>query len=233
MEIIPAVDIKDGKCVRLTQGDYNKEKIYNNSPLSAANYWIKKGAKSLHLVDLDGAKDGKTENFKEIKEITDKVEVPIQLGGGIRNFSDMKKYFALGIDKLIVSTIALEKKELLKKALDEFGSDKIIVSLDIKKGRIAVKGWLETADLSPEDFLENLIRLGVKNIIFTDISSDGMLDGPDLEMIEKLNRKEIELIAAGGISTDDDLNKLNKLGIEKSVVGKALYEEKIKLENWN
>ena len=233
MEIIPAVDIKDGKCVRLTQGDYNKEKIYNNSPLAAAEYWIGKGAKSIHLVDLNGAKDGKTVNFEKIKEIAENVDIPIQLGGGIRNFSDMKKYFELGIDKLIVSTIALENKELLKKALNEFGQDKIIVSLDIKEGEIAVKGWLETAELNPEDFMENLIDLGVKNIIFTDISSDGMLAGPDLEMIRTLNRDEIELIAAGGISTDKDLKKLDKMGIKKAVVGKALYEEKIKLEEWN
>ena len=233
MEVIPAVDIKDGKCVRLTQGDYNKEKIYNNSPLSAAKYWIKNGAKSLHLVDLNGAKDGKTVNFEKISEIAKNVDIPIQLGGGIRNFNDMKKYFELGIDKLIVSTIALENKKLLKKALAEFGSDKIIVSLDIKEGEIAVKGWLETAKLKPEDFLEKLIDLGVKNIIFTDISSDGMLAGPDLEMIKKLNREEIELTAAGGISSKQDLNELKKAGIKKAVVGKALYEGKIKLAKWS
>ena len=233
MEVIPAVDIKDGKCVRLTQGDYNKEKIYNNSPLSAAKYWIKNGAKSLHLVDLNGAKDGKTVNFEKISEIAKNVDIPIQLGGGIRNFNDMKKYFELGIDKLIVSTIALENKKLLKKALAEFGSDKIIVSLDIKEGEIAVKGWLETAKLKPEDFLEKLIDLGVKNIIFTDISSDGMLAGPDLEMIKKLNREEIELTAAGGISSKQDLNELKKAGIQKAVVGKALYEGKIKLAKWS
>ncbi|HKL75016.1 MAG TPA: 1-(5-phosphoribosyl)-5-[(5-phosphoribosylamino)methylideneamino]imidazole-4-carboxamide isomerase [Halanaerobiales bacterium] len=233
MEVIPAVDIKDGKCVRLTQGDYNKEKIYNNSPLAAAKYWIEKGAKSIHLVDLNGAKDGKTVNFEKIKEITENIDIPIQLGGGIRSFSDMNKYFELGIDRLIVSTIALKNKELLKKALNKFGQDKIIVSLDIKEGKIAVKGWLETAELNPEEFLDNLIELGVKNIIFTDISSDGMLTGPDLEMINKLNREEIELIAAGGISTKNDLKKLNKIGIKKAVVGKALYEEKIKLEEWN
>lgn len=233
MEIIPAVDIKDGKCVRLTQGDYDKEKIYNNSPLSAAKYWIEKGAKSLHLVDLNGAKDGKTVNFDKIKEIVENVDIAIQLGGGIRNFNNMKKYFELGIDKLIVSTIALENKKLLKKALTEFGSDKIIVSLDIKEGEIAVKGWLETAKLSPEDFLDNLIDLGVRNIIFTDISSDGMLAGPDLEMVKKLNREEIDLIAAGGISSKQDLNALKKVGIKKAVVGKALYEGKIKLEKWS
>ena len=233
MEIIPAVDIKDGKCVRLTQGDYDKEKIYNNSPLSAAKYWIGKGAKSLHLVDLNGAKDGETVNFEKIKEIVENVDISIQLGGGIRNFSDMKKYFELGIDKLIVSTIALENKELLKKALYEFGQEKIIVSLDIKEGEVAVKGWLETSELKPEEFLVDLIDLGVKNIIFTDISSDGMLAGPDLEKIKKLNREEIDLIAAGGISSKQDLNSLKKVGIKKAVVGKALYEGKIKLEKWS
>ena len=230
MEIIPAVDIKDGKCVRLTQGNYEKEKIYNKDPLSAAKYWAKKGAERLHLVDLNGAKDGKTVNFETIREIAKKIDLPIQLGGGIRNFQDMKEYFELGIDKLIVSTIALENKKLLKKALAKFGADKIIVSVDIKKGEIALRGWLKTIELNPEKFIDELIQSGVKNIIVTDIVSDGMLDGPDLKMIEKLSKKEIDIIAAGGISNKKDLIKLNKLGIEKSVVGKALYENKLKVK---
>ncbi|MGM0410305.1 MAG: HisA/HisF-related TIM barrel protein, partial [Bacillota bacterium] len=124
MEIIPAVDIKDGKCVRLTQGDYNQEKIYNDSPIAAAKYWVEQGAKRLHLVDLNGAKDGKLVNFSYIKEIAEKINIPVQLGGGIRSYKDMKKYFEIGIDRLIVSTIALENEKLLKRALDKFGAEK-------------------------------------------------------------------------------------------------------------
>ena len=229
MEIIPAVDIKNGKCVRLTQGDFNKEKIYNNSPLSAAKMWENQGAKRLHLVDLDGAKDGDYKNLSEIKRIADNTSIPVQLGGGIRSYYVMKKYINMGIDKLIVSTIALKDQKLLKKALDDFGSERIIVSLDIKNGKIAIKGWLEIADESPEEILNKVIELGVKNIILTDISSDGMLSGPDIKMIEKLNKNGIDLIAAGGISSQKDLESLEKAGVEAAVVGKALYEGKLNL----
>ncbi len=230
MEIIPAVDIKDGKCVRLTQGDYNQEKIYNENLIAAAKYWVEKGAKRLHLVDLNGAKDGKTVNFSVIKEIAEEVDLPIQLGGGIRSVEDMKNYFEIGIDRLIVSTIALENKKLLKKALDKFGAEKIVVSLDLKDGQIAIKGWLESSEKNPEEFLDNLIELGIKNIIFTDISSDGMLDGPNLKMVKELNREGINLIAAGGISSEKDLKELKKAGVKEVVVGKALYEGKLKLK---
>ena len=231
MEIIPAVDIKDGKCVRLTQGDYNQEKIYNESPIAAAKYWIEQGAKRLHLVDLNGAKDGKTVNFSVIKEIAEEIDLPIQLGGGIRSFEDMKNYFKIGIDRLIVSTIALENEKLLKKALNKFGAERIVVSLDLKDGKIAIKGWLESSEQRPEEFLDKLIRLGIKNIIFTDISSDGMLDGPNLKMVKKLNREGINLIAAGGISSEKDLKELKKAGVKGAVVGKALYEGKLKLKS--
>ncbi len=229
MEIIPAVDIKDGKCVRLTQGDYNQEKIYNDSPIAAAKYWVQKGAKRLHLVDLNGAKDGKTVNFSYLKEIAENIDIPLQLGGGIRSYKDMKNYFEIGINRLIVSTIALENEKLLKKAIDEFGAEKIVVSLDLKDGKIAIKGWLESSEKSPEEFLDKLIKIGIKNIIFTDISSDGMLAGPNMDMIKKLNREEIELIAAGGISSEKDLKELDKVGVKGAVVGKALYEGELSL----
>ena len=231
MEIIPAVDIKDGKCVRLTQGDYTQEKIYNESPIDAAKYWVEQGAIRLHLVDLNGAKDGKTVNFSVIKEIAEEIDLPIQLGGGIRSFEDMKNYFKIGIDRLIVSTIALENEKLLKKALNKFGAERIVVSLDLKDGKIAIKGWLESSEQRPEEFLDKLISLGIKNIIFTDISSDGMLDGPNLKMVKKLNREGINLIAAGGISSEKDLKELKKAGVKGAVVGKALYEGKLKLKS--
>lgn len=229
MKIIPAIDIKDGKCVRLTQGNYNQEKIYNDSPVAAAKSWVNKGATKLHLVDLDGARQGEAVNYQIIKEICRKVDCPIQIGGGIRLLKTMRKYMNLGVDSLIVSTVALKNEILMSKALKVFGSDHIVVSIDIKNGAVAVKGWLETTEESPEVLINRLIKTGVKRIIFTDISSDGMLAGPDLTMVKKLNRKEIELIAAGGISSTEDLKQLEKVGVKEAVVGKALYEGEISL----
>lgn len=224
MEIIPAIDLKDGCCVRLIKGDYNRETVYSQEPQQMAKHWQDKGAARLHVVDLDGAKDGKPVNLEIIEEITGALDIPVQLGGGIRSLEIIDHYLKSGVDRVILGTIALQKPGIVKEAVDRYGPEKIVVGVDAKKGRVAVNGWLEESQKTVEDMIDEMKDLGVKIFIYTDISKDGTLEGPDMAGLRNYNQiADIELIASGGVSSFEDLKELVKINIASVIVGKALY----------
>ncbi|MFW6278793.1 MAG: 1-(5-phosphoribosyl)-5-[(5-phosphoribosylamino)methylideneamino]imidazole-4-carboxamide isomerase [Bacillota bacterium] len=228
MEVIPAVDIQDGKCVRLLQGDFDREVVYGENPVEMAEHWAEQGAKRLHVVDLDGARTGQPCNLDLIEGIASRLEIPVQLGGGIRNLDTIKKYLDVGIDRVILGTVALENPELVAQAVKLYGTEKIVVGVDAREGKVAVEGWQETSEKKVEEVITSLKEKGVTTFIYTDIGRDGMLEGPDVSGLQDLLQIEgIEVIASGGISSREDIDKLTEIGIEKGIVGKALYSGEI------
>ncbi len=231
MQVIPAVDIKNGRCVRLEQGDFSKEKVYYNNPLETALYWQKKGAKMLHVVDLDGAKDGRPQNISLIKDIIKKLDIPVQIGGGIRNIEVIGEYLNTGAFRIIIGTLALEKPEVVNRLVSKFGADKIVAGVDARDNRVAVRGWLETSEKEVEDVIIDLKNRGIKTFIYTDISRDGMLTGPDIKGLKRLKELSgVEIVASGGITTKEHLQRLQDIGINYAIVGKALYTKKLNYE---
>lgn len=229
MLIYPAVDIKKGKCVRLTQGLINEEKRYFEEPIEAAKLWLTQGAKVLHLVDLDGAFQGSPRNLQAIKAIIREIELPIQVGGGIRSMSAVEELLEYGAARIILGTKALEDKKFLKEAVEKYG-DRVRVSIDAKGGYVATEGWVKTTHIAVLDFAKELEAVGVDTIIYTDIGRDGMLMGPDVEGLNTIMKEtSIKVIASGGISSVKDLIRLKDLGVEGAIVGKALYEERFTL----
>jgi len=229
MIIFPAIDLKDGKAVRLSKGDFNKVDIFSNKPWEVAKEFEKKGAGWIHLVDLDGAKDGKNKNLDVIKKIREAVSVKLQLGGGIRSLETAELLLNLGIDRIILGTAAIESPELLKKLVSKY-DEKIAVSVDEKNGKAATKGWLEESSVDAFELCGSLKEIGVKTIIYTDISKDGMMAGPNFKAYEKINKLGINVIASGGVSTLGDVDTLKKENIYGAIIGKALYLGNIKLE---
>ncbi len=233
MEIIPAIDLLNGKCVRLNQGNYNKVTKFNSDPVTQAITWEKQGAKRLHLVDLDGAKTGEPINDSIIKEIKKSISIPIQLGGGIRNKDRAKELFDLGIDRLILGTIAIENPELVKVLAHEYPK-KIAVGIDAKEGMVATRGWIEQSKISSIELAKRLNELELAAIISTDISTDGTLQGPNLRFLKEIAEISINpVIASGGIGSIADLISLTALendGIESIIVGRALYDGSIDLQ---
>ena len=232
MEIIPAIDLRKGNVVRLHKGRYEDQTIFSFNPLEIALNWEKFGAQKLHIVDLDGALSGNIDNLKVIKEITNNTNLSIQVGGGIRDFSSANNLLnKIGIHRIIYGTTAVEKPNEIKKAIDQFGNDKIIVSLDLKGKLISIKGWTENSKITIEDFIESMRNMGVTNFIFTDINKDGTLEHPNLQIINKIKKMIPKgLTIAGGISDIQDIIELDKLGIEKVIVGKAIYTNNIDLK---
>ncbi|AKL93700.1 1-(5-phosphoribosyl)-5-[(5-phosphoribosylamino)methylideneamino] imidazole-4-carboxamide isomerase HisA [Clostridium aceticum] len=230
MIIYPAIDIKDGKCVRLTQGKFDEEKVYFENPQQVAKLWQQKGAEILHVVDLDGALEGRSKNLSVIQEIVNSVNIPVQLGGGIRSLETIKALMALGVDRVIIGTKAIQDKAMLKEAVEAYG-DKIIVSIDAKDGYVAIDGWTKTSEVSAIDFASEIEKIGVATIVYTDIARDGMLKGPNFEAIQHLqSHVKVNIIASGGVSSLEDLKKLSEIGVAGAIVGKALYEGKVDLE---
>lgn len=230
MIIFPAIDIKDNKCVRLTQGDFEKVKIYEEDPAKVALAWEEKGASFLHVVDLNGAKDGGNENKKTIEKMIKEISIPVQVGGGIRSEDRVKELLDLGVKRVIIGTVAVEDKDLLRKLIHQYG-ERIVVSIDAKNGKVATRGW---KNLSQEDSLslcKELEEIGVQTIVYTDILKDGMLLGPNFDIYKNIGmHTKLKVIASGGISTLEDLKRLQALGIYGAIVGKAFYEERISLE---
>lgn len=229
MIIFPAIDLKDGKAVRLRKGDFNKIDIFSNNPWEVAKEFEKKGAEWIHMVDLDGAKDGKNKNLDVIKKIRKTVNIKLQLGGGIRTIETAELLLNLGIDRIILGTAAIENPELLKTLVNKYG-EKIAVSVDEKNGKAATKGWVEESNMDAFELCETLKKIGVKTIIYTDISKDGMMAGPNFKAYEKINRLGVDVIASGGVSTAKDVDILKKENIYGAIIGKALYLGNIKLE---
>lgn len=230
MQIFPAIDIKDGKVVRLTQGDYSKVDIYAENPSEIAAGFAAKGAGNLHVVDLDGAKDGMLSNFDKIADIVQSTSMFVQVGGGIRDEERIKRYLDVGISRVILGTIAVNDFNFTTKMAQKYG-DKIAVGVDAKDEKIAVKGWLEVTETNSVEFCKRLASAGIKTVIYTDISRDGAMQGANLEIYSRLsNVVDLNIIASGGVSSLSELVELKKIGIYGAIVGKALYQGVIDLE---
>jgi len=230
--IYPAIDIRGGKAVRLVQGDYNQETVYNDSPVAAAKEWAAQGASWIHLVDLDGAKAGHPVNAELIGEIARAVDVPVQIGGGLRTFEDVERLIGLGVSRVIIGTAAIENREFVNQVLARYG-DKAAIGIDARNGYVATRGWIETSEVKAEDLAVQLAAQGASTFIFTDISRDGMMEGPNVEAIVSLARVSGKpVIASGGVSRMADLTNLAARrtdGVAGAIVGKALYTGSINL----
>lgn len=230
--IYPAIDIRGGKCVRLVQGDYSQETVYNDSPLAAAKAWEEQGGRFIHLVDLDGAKAGHPVNDAVIGEIASQLNVPVQVGGGLRKLADVERLLGLGVSRVIIGTAAIEDREFTEQVLGKYG-DKVAIGIDARNGYVATRGWLETSEVEAEVLAKELAAIGAETFIFTDISRDGMMQGPNIEAIVSLAQASRRtVIASGGVTKLDDLVALSRHygdGIGGAIVGKALYTGNIDL----
>ncbi|MDX1753959.1 MAG: 1-(5-phosphoribosyl)-5-[(5-phosphoribosylamino)methylideneamino]imidazole-4-carboxamide isomerase [Salinimicrobium sediminis] len=232
MRIIPAIDIIDGKCVRLSQGDYNSKKIYNENPLEVAKEFQDHGIKYLHLVDLDGAKSKHIVNHKVLEQVATGTDLKIDFGGGLKSDEDLKIAFNSGASQITGGSIAVNDREIFLFWLEKYGSEKIILGADAKDEKVAVSGWLEESKEELIPFIQKYSENGIQYVICTDIAKDGMLEGPSFGLYQKVLKEipGINLIASGGIAEFDDLPKLQELGCEGAILGKAIYENKISLK---
>ncbi len=233
MRIIPAIDIIDGKCVRLSKGDYTTKKIYNENPLEVAKEFETHGIEYLHLVDLDGAKSKHIVNHKVLEQIASKTSLKIDFGGGLKSDSDLRIAFESGANQITGGSIAVKNRDMFASWLLKFGADKIILGADALDEKIAVSGWLEESREELVPFIQEYQKQGVSYVICTDISKDGMLEGPSFELYSKIlasSGKGLKLIASGGISTFNELPKLAEIGCEGTIIGKAIYENRISMK---
>ncbi len=231
MLIIPAIDLRGGKVVRLFQGRFDRQKVYSLDPVKAARHWARQGAKFLHVVDLDGASGGKSGNLAALKRILENIQIPLEFGGGVRNIKAISALLALGVQRVVLGTRAAEDRKFLDKAHKEFGG-RVIVSIDAREGKVLTKGWNSSSAKNALDFAGELKDLGFKQVIYTDVSRDGALCGPNIAGVKELIRKTgLDVIASGGVSGLGDLKKLKALrkGLSGVIVGKALYEGKFTL----
>jgi phosphoribosylformimino-5-aminoimidazole carboxamide ribotide isomerase len=231
IEIIPAIDLIDGKCVRLSQGDYNKKTIYNENPLEVAKMFEAAGIRRLHLVDLDGAKASHIVNHKVLNLLSTKTNLIIDFGGGLKSDKDLEIAFNSGAKMITGGSIAVKERDTFLKWLQRYGSEKIILGADAKDGNIAISGWLETTELPVVEFISDFHEKGIIKVISTDISRDGMLTGPSVELYREIVDKlpNVEIIASGGIATMNDILKLAEIGVPGVIMGKAIYENRISL----
>ena len=231
MIIFPAIDIKDKKCVRLTQGDFDKVNVYGEDPSLMAKKWAGYGAEFIHVVNLNGSRDEVGINDETLSKVAKSVDVPIQVGGVIRDEKRVKELLDLGINRVIVGTMAIENKELLKELIEKYGNDKIVVSIDAKNGKVATHGWEKVSDIDSVDLCKELEQIGVKTIVYTDISKDGMLEGPNFDIYKELSQKtSLDIIASGGVTSIDDVKRLLDMNMYGAIIGKALYDNRIDLK---
>lgn len=232
MRIIPAIDIIEGKCVRLSKGNYDTKKIYNENPLEVAKSFEAHGIQYLHLVDLDGAKSSRIVNYKILEQIASKTNLKIDFGGGLKSNADLKIAFESGANQVTGGSIAIKQPDTFKSWIQQYGAEKIILGADAINEKVAISGWLEESkeDLIP--FINSYQKKGVQNVICTDISKDGMLEGPSFDLYQRIleQTKDLKLIASGGISAFNELPKLAELGCEGTIIGKAIYEGRISLK---
>ncbi len=227
MLVLPAIDILGGKCVRLYKGQYDKVTEYFDNPVDVAKGFVNDGAQFIHIVDLDGAKMGKPVNFRLVLDVVKNVDVPVQIGGGIRTFESAASYLDGGVQRIIMGTSALKDLGLIKKIIQKYGSERVLVSLDFKNGKVGINGWTEEVDF--DAVFEDLRSVGVKNLIVTDITKDGTLEGPNFELLRMVKAEGFNVIAAGGVTSADDIQKLSKLNLSGAIIGKAIYEGRINL----
>jgi len=232
MEIIPAIDIIDGKCVRLAQGDYDKVKVYSRNPEEVAKMFADEGFRRLHLVDLDGAKAQHIVNYKVLEKITSTTDLIVDFGGGLKSDDDLRIAFESGASMVTGGSIAVKNPEILIKWLKKYSGEKIILGADAKNDKIAVSGWIESTELDLIPFIKEYVSKGIKYVICTEISRDGMLQGPAVELYKKIIAAEpqVHLIASGGVGSLQDIEMLNEAGIPSVIVGKAIYEGHISLK---
>lgn len=228
-ELIPAIDVIDGKCVRLSQGDYSKKTIYNEDPLEVAKQFEDIGISRLHLVDLDGAKQGEVVNFKVLDKIANNTDLKIDFGGGIKTNESIQAIFDAGADMATIGSIAVKDPELFFTWIKKYGSRKILLGADVKDEKVAISGWLEKTELNIFGLLKNCIENGLTQAFCTDISKDGMLEGPSIELYKRiiLNFNDLDFTASGGISSIEDVHRLQDIGCNGAIIGKALYEGRI------
>lgn len=231
MQIIPAIDIIDGKCVRLTQGDYSQKTVYNEQPLEVAKEFEDAGLKRLHLVDLDGAKAGAVKNWKVLETIAGKTNLQIDFGGGIKTPKDVQIVFDSGAMLATVGSIAVKNEEEFSSWLTRFGAEKFLLGADVKNEKIAVAGWLETTDVWIYDFIGKYIEKGITQLFCTDVSKDGKLEGPAVELYKSITSKfsALHFIASGGVSSMKDIDELQEAGCKGVIIGKAIYEGRVKV----
>lgn len=230
MIIYPAIDIKDGKCVRLSQGRFDHVAVYGENLVEMALKWEAAGAQYLHMVDLDGARGGAPVNLEAIGEVATAIKIPVQMGGGIRNLAAIESALCKGVQRVILGTSAVKDPEFVKSALREYGY-RIVIGIDAKDGRVAIDGWEKTSNFTAVDFARKMESLGAKTIIYTDISKDGMLAGPNLKAMEEMaGAVEMEVIASGGVGSLQDIKDLKAIGMPGVIVGKALYTGAVDLE---
>lgn len=230
--VIPAIDIIDGKCVRLTKGDYAQKKIYNEKPLEVALEFENAGLNRLHLVDLDGAKAGKVVNWKVLETLTSKTKLMIDFGGGIKQEKDVEIAFNAGAAMATVGSMAVKNETGFVEWISRFGGDKFFLGADVKEEKIAISGWLEETEIDVFDFIKKYLAHGIQNVFCTDVSKDGMLQGPSVELYKKIIAKfpHLKFVASGGVSSKADLELLKKIGCKAAIVGKAIYENRISLK---
>ncbi|MCD8223926.1 MAG: 1-(5-phosphoribosyl)-5-[(5-phosphoribosylamino)methylideneamino]imidazole-4-carboxamide isomerase [Clostridiales bacterium] len=230
MQLYPAIDMKGGKCVRLCQGLFDNVTVYSDTPADMARLWVSQGATWLHIVDLDGALAGHSVNEKAIRDIVQAVSVPIELGGGIRSAEAIAYMLELGIHRCIIGTRAVQQPEFIRDLVRQFGAEYIVVGVDAKDGMVAVEGWERVSSISALDLCCQMKEYGVAHIVYTDISRDGMLSGPNVEATKLLTKQTgLDVIASGGVSCMDDLQRLYDEGIRGAIIGKALYENRVDL----
>lgn len=229
MIIFPAIDLYKGQAVRLYKGDYAQLTVYDENPVNTAKKFVSEGADHLHMVDLEGARDGGTPNFETIRSIVSATDMFVELGGGIRDMDTIDRYLSVGVGRVILGTAAVSSDRFVERAVEKYG-DKIAVGADIKDGEIAVKGWIEKSGVKSDDFFEKMQNIGVKTIICTDISRDGAMRGTNLELYKVLSEKySVDIIASGGVSSIEDVIELRKMDVYGAIIGKAYYTGAIKL----
>lgn len=229
MRIYPAIDIINGACVRLVRGDYDKVTTFADDPCEVALRWQREGGEFIHIVDLDGARSGMMPNADLIRRIARSLDVPVEVGGGIRNMDCVEKYLESGVERVIIGTSALNDPEFVRRAVEKYG-DKIAVGIDAKDGMVAVNGWEEVSRTSAIELAKDMQSIGVKSIIYTDIATDGMLMGPNVDAMKEMSDAvDMDVVASGGVSSTEDLEKLKATGVEGAIIGKALYTGNVTL----
>ncbi|PFK45525.1 1-(5-phosphoribosyl)-5-[(5-phosphoribosylamino)methylideneamino]imidazole-4-carboxamide isomerase [Bacillus cereus] len=230
MEIFPAIDLKQGRCVRLYQGEFQKETVMNENPVAQALLFEKLGARTLHIVDLDGAVAGQSMNLSVIENICKAVRIPVQVGGGIRSLETIERLLSVGVEKVILGTAALYDRSFLEEAVRLYGEN-IIVGIDARNGYVATRGWLDVSEISYIELAKEMENTGVQTIVFTDIAKDGTLEGPNFEQLQLLQKAvDIRIVASGGVCSLQDVQKLKNMNVYGVIIGKALYEKTIDLE---
>ncbi len=231
MEVIPAIDLLDGKCVRLLQGDYAQKRVFDDDPVAVAHRWVSAGASRLHVVDLDGARDGERANAQAVRSVVEAVEVPVQLGGGIRTADDAAALLELGVDRVIFGTAAVTAPGEVESAVSRLGADHVVVGVDARDGRVQTRGWTETSELEALDLIKQMAAIGVRRFMYTDTSRDGTLSHPNFDAIGSIVQSvSYPIVAAGGVASIDDLIQLSRLGAEAAVTGVAIYSGALDLE---